>query len=235
MAISTRTSTSTLKENCSNEKKGDGNLSSARKFGIVYISVITIVLMILLFASLIGGSPGHFVLEWPPEQQEIVEGTLRMELTFEWGNESLDITAKINDDEYYGTDRLSLVFFRVNESGEVDFWHNYSPYIFVACNLTTVDSCVIIRHRDNRSWHLGQDEELGLVTDILHGTWPIRSPYHNCTFTEGIGYTFNISIPKSELVNVNADVVYVQFCSVVPFDKSQWGYDWVSRRVWGWR
>jgi hypothetical protein len=173
------------------------------------------------------------VLEWPPQQQEIVDGTFRIELAFEWTNETLDITAKINDDEYHGADGLALVFFRVNESGEVDFWHHYSPYTFFACNMTTgSDSCVIIKHRDNLRWHPGQDEELGAVTDMVRG-WPRVSPYHNCTFTEGIGYTFNISIPKSNLASVNADVVYVLF-----YDhdaETQWGGDWVSSRVWEWQ
>jgi hypothetical protein len=213
-------------------KRLEWNKKTALVFAVAV--ALTIVLVVaLLYASLVAVSAKTLVLEWPPEQQEIVDGTFRIELTLEWEHESLSITAKINDDEYYEPDCLALVFFRANESGEVDFWHHYNPYIFAACNMTTgSDSIVIIKHRDNRSWHPGQDEELGSVTDIVRA-WPRTSPYHNCTFTEGTGYLFNISIPKSELVNVNADVVYVSFYDLDA--ETQWASDWVSRRVWGWR
>jgi hypothetical protein len=207
-------------------------LNHDSKFAVFYVIMISITVAISLYASSLAGS-STLVLEWPSEQQEIVDGTFRIELAFEWRNETLDITAKINDDEYCEPDFLALVFFRANESGEVDFWHHYNPYVFAACNMTTgSDSLVIIKHRDNLRWHPGQDEELGAVTDMVRA-WPRTSPYHNCTFMEGIGYTFNISIPKSELVNFNADVVYVSFCDLDA--ETKWASDWVSRRVWGWR
>jgi len=47
------------------------------------------------------GGTRTFVFEWSPEQQNIMNGTLRMELIFTWkeGEENLTIIARVNDDE----------------------------------------------------------------------------------------------------------------------------------------
>jgi hypothetical protein len=227
-------------------------MNNNARFAVFYVTMISIALAASLYASSLTGS-STFVLEWPPEQQEIVDGTFRIELTLEWEHESLSITIKINDDEYNRPDRLALVFFTLDENGEVDLWHDYEPYLFTVNNFSAVRDKLRLYSRDNlpwhprtpyningQDWHPGQDEELATVEGVdPYNLFVIKSPYHNCTFTEGAGYTFDIIIPKSELVNATANVMYVLFYDgynlfIQDPDRLTY-YDWVSRRVWGWR
>jgi len=184
--------------------------------------ILSSVLAVCLVVSVAAGyvyfsrsSVKSFVLEWSAAEQEIVNGTLRMEFTFEWQNESLSITVKINDDEYDMQDMLGFVFDR-NGNGTIDLYHKDTPYVFTANNWTWYN--VALRF----------DGCLVLPKDL-----PLPSPYHTCVFIEGTGYLFNISIPKSELANVKADVVHIFFGDVTNIPP--WLDDWVSSQIEGWQ
>jgi len=140
-----------------------------------------------------------FVYEWPRGSfagQRIVNDTLRLELTVEWGEETLDMVAKINDDEYHWEDYLGLVFDR-NGNGFIDYGMSDAPYLLGAANYTTAPNQNALTRDNTIEW---------LVDDIPHS-----SPYHYCVFTEDVGYTFNITIPKSELSDVKADMLFIVF------------------------
>jgi hypothetical protein len=141
-----------------------------------------------------------FVYEWAYGtgvvlgQQQITNETLRLELAVEWGEETLDIVATINDDDY-GDDSLGLAFDR-NGNGVIDIGMSDKPYPLSVYNYTT--------YHDNE---ICKDGRIYCGIEII----PSTSTYHSCTFMEGVGYKFNIRIPKSELSNIKADMLYIVF------------------------
>ena len=134
-----------------------------------------------------------FVFEWPPEQQSIVNGTLRIELTFTWKKgENLSIIAKVNDDEYdaYGdflegpADRLALVF----------DWDGDGQLDGEPAEMCYVDNTTRAAYFRNGS--------IGVVM-----CFRVPSAFHTCVFETGVGYTFTASIPVPE----HNDLVYVRY------------------------
>lgn len=198
------------------KNKGEIKLKRDIKFAVFYVTMISIASVISLYASSLAGS-STFVLEWPSEQQEIVDGTLRIELTFEWQNESLNIIAKINDDEYNAGDLLGFAF-DIDGHGWID--------CFAACNLTTEERLIMLRWNSYYNAYT--------IGDILKTDgYFIKSPYHNCTFTEGVGYTYNITIPKTALSKVKVYDAIVAFRDVTDRSKTlEW---WVSAEIEGWQ
>jgi len=166
-----------------------------------------------------------FVYEWSPGelvvlgQQKITNETLRLELTFKWEEEALSINATINDNDYDTLDYMSLVFDR-NGNEVIDVGLEDGPYIFFAGNLTCTAYIIL--------------DKTGKVYGITYLP-PKESTYHNCTFTEGEGYTFNIRIPKSELSEVKANMVHFYFTDKnVPSLEELESY-WVSVMFEGWQ
>lgn len=103
--------------------------------------------------------------------QNVVNGTLRMNLTFTWNDEKLYITAKINDDDYSGGDYLGVMY--------------GGAKMLFACNLT-YDETDIVAIQPN-----GFMAQLKLCP-------PHPSFYHTCIFEPNVGYTFNVSLPIRE-------------------------------------
>jgi len=64
------------------------------KFATFYVAFISIALAASLYANSL--SPKVFVFTWSEEEQDIVNGTLRIRISFQWTNESLSVIAKIN-------------------------------------------------------------------------------------------------------------------------------------------
>jgi len=147
-----------------------------------------------------------FVYEWVysdfvgDRRQKMLNGTLRLEITFKWLEQNLSIVAKINDDDrddYLFIDMLGLVFDR-SGNGVIDWGQEDRPYMLYASNYTYYDNT-----------YLGYQGE-----GVIRSYWPLGptpSSYHNCTFKEDVGYTFDITIPKSQLSDVKANMVYVYY------------------------
>jgi len=150
-----------------------------------------------------------------------VNETLRLEITFESVNDSLNVVARINDDDYCEIDMLGLVLDR-SGNGFIDVGEEDHPYMLFAGNVTYYHD--VLLRKD------------GIIECIVQIP-PQHSVYHTCTFTEALGYTFKIHIPKSELSNVKANMVYVYFCDLdVWFQTKEWEWtSWVSVMIEAWR
>jgi len=124
-----------------------------------------------------------FVFLWPPNDQEIVDGTLRIEAVFSWKTENLSITVKVNDDDCYVSDILASdclgVRFDSDKSGKIEGVADPSYVFFPTNYYYPPHVCAVSEFRID--W-----AELP----------PSPSPYHTCTFNNGTGYTFEISFPK---------------------------------------
>jgi len=163
-----------------------------------------------------------FVYEWVYSdfvgdiRQKMLNGTLRLEITFKWLEQNLSIVAKINDDDYHFYDMLGLVFDR-SGNGVIDWGHGDRPYMLFPDNYTCW-----------RNTYLGYQGE-----GVIRSYDPLPKPrsYHTCVFTEE-GYTFDIMIPKSELADVKADMVYVFYQDGNISFKPGW---WVAVTFEGWQ
>ena len=127
-------------------------------------------------------------------QQKITNGTLRLEIAFKREEEALRINATINDNDY-GMDVMGLVFDR-NGNGFIDIGLADKPYILFSDNYTYYHDVALCK-----------DGRIRCIIQIA----PSESTYHNCTFKEDVGYTFDIKIPESELSKVKADILYFYF------------------------
>jgi len=199
------------------ENKKDGEIKLNHKFAVFYVTMISIALAASLYANSFVTLQPDFILEWSSDEQVIVNGTLRIELTFEWRNESLNIIAKINDDEYHAGDLLGFAF-DIDGHGWID--------CFAACNLTTEERLIMLRWNSYYNAYT--------IGDILKTDgYFIRDPYSNCTFTEGVGYTYNITIPKTALSKVKVYDAIVAFRDATERSKTlEW---WVSAEIEGWQ
>jgi len=174
------------------------------------VSIIAVASIISLYASSLNRT---FIFTWSKGEQEIVDGTLRMRISFQWKNESLSIIAEINDVTYHVDSVLGLVF---DSNGNDTLDRGEQGYIF--CPLPYW--CIAFLY-DGRS---------------MGGRMPMKSPYHTCVFQENIGYTYNISIPKSELSKVKANVVHIYYWSKAADDYgSAFEKCWVWARARGWQ
>ena len=168
-----------------------------------------------------------FVYTWTKEEQDIINGTLRLEISFEWKGENLSIIAKINDGKAYGFDGIPnfsylLLVFDRNGNGKIDDVHSpdadsEGAYLFYSKN-----------HFSDTAY----------LISVEHGgisrcrCVPIKSPYHKCTFEEGVGFTYNISIPRAELEKVKLNDVAVVYEGV---SYRYFSTDWVYAYIRGWQ
>jgi len=144
-----------------------------------------------------------FIFEWLSWEQNIVNGTLRMELTFAWKGENLSIIAKINDDEY-------------GEQYEPDY------------NATMAEDLLVLVLDLNNDGQLVGESALMAYADnytrggVLCSNGQIATPlwekqpsrFHTCVFEPDVGYTFNVVFPLvllPELQHLSSDLVYVCF------------------------
>ena len=115
-----------------------------------------------------------FVFTWGTDTQKIVNGTFRLEISFEWeGEENLTVIIKANDDDY-GDDLVGLVF-DTNQNRYLD--KEDEAYALGADNTT-------ITH--------GFLTEYGFVG--VPSSIPELGP-HRVTFDPKTGYTFIVKFP----------------------------------------
>lgn len=124
-----------------------------------------------------------YTFTWSNETQSLVNGTLTMKLNFALTQENLLITAQVNDTGpfgYYDTGtHLGLVF-----DSEFDGFHEGDTGLMFFPGNT----------------YYGRDENELTPAWFLRGTvymLPSPSEYHNCTFSNSTGYTFNIKLPRT--------------------------------------
>jgi len=121
-----------------------------------------------------------YVFTWGPNTQSLVNGTLTMRLNFTLTNDSLLITAQINETTFHPLRALGILF-----DEEFDGFHmgDHGGYLLTA---------------DNRSYS-GYETQLGEGWFILNMILrlPLPSSYHYCTFDNETGYTFHVHFPRS--------------------------------------
>jgi len=202
--------------------------TNTKKSILLAILLVTITITTYTTTEL---SAKTYTFTWTKEQQSIVNGTLCMEISFQWKNENLSIRVKINDGKPYGfggipNAGLLLLVFDRNGNGKIDGEspHPTGPepepstekaYAFSSSNLYW-EGCTL-------NYAVG----IAKVRSL-----PIKSPYHTCTFKEGVGFTYYISIPRAELENVKLNDVAVVYegISYRYFDT-----DWVYAYIKGWQ
>lgn len=140
------------------------------------VLVGTVVAYVLVMFVIGGtGEEADFTFTWGSEEQGIVDGEFRLEITIEWEEEgNLTITIKANDDEYNFEDGVALVF-DTNQNNYLD--SKDEAYVLFADNTTNV--------RGN----LADD---GFI--MIPGIIPELGP-HRVTFKPKTGYTFIAEFP----------------------------------------
>jgi len=113
-----------------------------------------------------------------------VEGPLTMKFTAK--NQTLYVLARINDDDYNARDFLGLAFDKNNDN-----------------NLTNED--VVMLYADNTTKPAFLDENGNLMIPLLPRE---PSTVHTCTFEDGVGYTFNVTLHFNTFPS---DLTYVCF------------------------
>lgn len=118
-----------------------------------------------------------YSFSWSKNAQVLVNGTLNMKLQFAFTNDSLLITAEINDTTFYPSIDLGIIF-----DEEFDGFHlGDQGYALFADNTT----------------FSGYETQLGygwFLTGAVKNL-PRPSPYHYCTFNNETGYTFYVHFP----------------------------------------
>jgi len=184
------------------------------------VIVIFAILMILGFSLFFNGylyykltkslehrSPTFFSFVWSSEQQNITEGPLYINMTFERVGENLSVIIKINDDDYnalpaWSPDKLIIVF-DANGNGTIDDEDVFGYFYWLTANNETITT------------------PAGLNLDLLE-VYPRptscnrgRSKFHTCTFKSGEGYIFNCTFPiHGSWRKILSDVVTLRYTDV---------------------
>lgn len=163
---------------------------------VVCIAVLIGVVGAYAYVAMNSVQSKNFVFEWTDEEQNVANGTVRLELTFAVKEQNLNVLAKINDREYgANSTRCTLVMvFDMDKNGTIDYGEPcYVFYSYGECRSPALT---------NNSFWNGRG-------GYLWGCSPVESPYH--TFTRDESHSvFKISIPLEELDLVN-DLVTVSF------------------------
>jgi hypothetical protein len=127
-------------------------------------------------------TPMNFTFTWGPETQDIINGTVHLEMSLRWGvvpNSShrwLSMMVKINDDDYNPCDYLGIVF-DSNENGVIDLGSADDPFGLWTNNMTAPSVLL----------------ENGFL--CFAQCMPTLGP-HTCTFEPDTGYMFSIFFPS---------------------------------------
>jgi hypothetical protein len=193
---------------------------------IVLVAVLTVSFGFNLYQSLRGGgneppSDGNseakeFTFYWLRDQQDIVNGTLRINLTTFWTAENLTLIVNVNDKKYPYTRAFAGLVFGSYENGSIIWnyentlalWDNgfYHSYPRVAMNLFSGD--------------------FGFAQIA-----PVPSPYHNCTYIDDMGYVYNITLPKEIVGNSTLMNLHYEGSHYADLGLTRW----VSVNFEGWR
>lgn len=189
---------------------------SFTSFALFYVSVISVALFSSIYASSLNAW-NRVVFTFPPETQRVVEnGTAVMEIRWRWFPETLEVIVKVNDDDFnqtppHVTDSVALLF----DSDNNEFLTGQPGYNWTLWTLQdeiddhgVVTNDLSISVAFNKAFILHtQEYGNGRVSELTYWMifeYPHQHPnfiaYVNnsyCTYKEGEGYTFNLSIPKT--------------------------------------
>ncbi len=181
------------------------------KFAVFYVSVISVALVGSLYASSLNAWK-RVVFTFPPEVQKVVaNGTAVIEVEWRWLNETLEMIVKVNDDDNRAIDILGILFdsdgngVLTTTYSAFDHWPENDPIsdngVFGALSeFVVLSECYIytnasLLHSEHNNAveprrYSGSDIDI----DIVFVANITNSCY--CTYKEGEGYTFNMSIPR---------------------------------------
>jgi len=137
---------------------------------------VTLVSGLALVAAACGeGRQSNYEWNWVADNQDIVAGTLHMQLTYTViYTGQMHFTVRINDDDYNDWDYLWMVLDQ-NQNGKIDLGHIDRPYGLWANNMTAPAA-------------LFPDGRLAFAEV------PPKPGPHKCIFDPNTGYTFDVSI-----------------------------------------
>jgi len=134
---------------------------------------VTLASGVALVAAACGeGRQSNYEWNWAADNQDIVAGTLHMQLTY---NGQMHFTVRINDDDYNDLDYLCMVFDQ-NQNGRIDLGSIDRPYGLWANNMTA-------------------PAMLFPGGRLAFAEVPPKPGPHKCVFDLNTGYTFDVSIP----------------------------------------
>lgn len=143
----------------------------------------------IMLNSQSGTSEPDFIFTWGPDEQNIVEGTFRLEVWITLEGENLTIIIKANDDDYSGYDVIGLVFDR-NQNGIIDGVEFSFP---LPVNLTEADEAYLLYvvGAGEGVWYEGDNCFEAFVETLS----PPEDIGYTVTFDPKTGYTFDIRFP----------------------------------------
>jgi hypothetical protein len=159
-------------------------------------------------------SPTFFSFVWSSErEQNITEGPLYINMTFERIGENLSVIIKINDDDYnvmdsYGgekPDALFIVFdsYANDTTGSINLNDTFYYYLLRPDNTTTEGPRLFLDCQLNPHIFMS-----GLSSFKL-------SDFHTCTFKPNEGYMFNCTFPiYGKWREIHSDVVTLRYMDV---------------------
>jgi len=162
-------------------------------------------------------SSTFFSFVWSPEAQNITEGPLYINMTFERIGENLSVIIRINDDDY---DVMEANWSIVPDALIVcfDFDGNDSA-ITVA---DTVQAYLLRPDNTSDPGYCGLFLDLELIDHFIGPSLVLReSDFHYCTFKPNEGYVFNCTFPLRgreidtiELRRIRSDIVTLRYKDV---------------------
>ena len=206
-------------------------MNSDIKFTVIScVVVMAAVFLLVSYYAINSGGTKTFVYTWTKEEQEIVNGTFRLEISFQWKSDVLNVIAKINCSQSNKPDDVCLgLVFDINGNGELDYGTIDEPYMFLPSNITLPADFL------PKPPGISDETDKGCYLIPQHTHEPLKPSLHTCTFSKDTGWTYNISIPKSKLLKVKANVVYILIIGNTYHHGSlgRW-WDWVTAKAEGW-
>jgi len=155
--------------------------------------------------------PTFFSFVWSSEQQNITEGPLHINMTFERIGDNLSVIIKINDDDYNvmdsssgeKPDALFIVFDSYGNESSITVADTFYYYLLRPDNTTTEGPRLFLDCELNPHIMFS-----GQCTFIL-------SDFHTCTFKPNEGYVFNCTFPiHGKWREIRSNVVTLRYIDV---------------------
>lgn len=183
----------------------DNKLNSNGRFAVFYVAVISVAVVVSLYADHLD-SWNRVVFTFPPETQKVVNGTATMEIQWRWLPETLEMIVKVNDDESniyinnsYFLDVVCIIFDSDNNGnltcGWGYNWRNFDDrgiYLFSKVFPWTNRTSLVVKN----CWIDSKKHVFPpMVWSSFYTAIATLDNTTTCTFKEGEGYTFHTSIP----------------------------------------
>jgi len=188
------------------------------------LKVLTVVLAVCLVVSLLFNGyfyimlsnngdeanygPAFFSFVWSPEQQNITEGPLYVNMTFERTGNNLSVTIKINDDDY----NVLYDQFHIKSDTLIICFDSYGN----DSSITLDDTFYYYGLRPDNTTVYGNFVDLELIPHFIGSSLSRdNSDVHYCTFKLNEGYIFNCTFPISGGIReICSDVITLRYIDV---------------------